>query len=340
MLPTPIHRVIAILLVLGLLALLATQATLATSPTPRAAQPDFEVVSDIPYGTDHVYQVMDWYPAINGSGPHPVVVFVHPGMPPIHSKADVLNWHGEQAQQFLLQGFTLFATNYQDYFVDPLPAQVHDIGKAVQHIRHYADAYDIDPDRLFLWGGSGGANIAGALAYGVDLADPLGTPEQQWTTRPTAWINYRGTTDFPALDPSLPAAIFGYDQLGLVPMWLKQELSAAWLVCHVERSYTPPVLTIYDDVPAGTPPITPIHDPYFAQVLHGNLRLCANEAAQQSVRLYRGDHQVTKSNYQKITCWIAGLAGIDQPYIWGKRELEPQAPPGPKLPGPGGTLNL
>jgi acetyl esterase/lipase len=39
----------------------------------------------------------------------------------------------------------------------------------VQHIRHHAAAYHLDPQRIFLMGRSGDGTIAAEVAYGPDF---------------------------------------------------------------------------------------------------------------------------------------------------------------------------
>jgi hypothetical protein len=52
----------------------------------------------------------------------------------------------------------------------PLPQQ--DAVRAVQHIRHHAARFGVDPRRLAVGGTSAGAGIALYCAYHADLADP------------------------------------------------------------------------------------------------------------------------------------------------------------------------
>ncbi|MEU8774880.1 alpha/beta hydrolase [Streptomyces sp. NPDC048606] len=100
-----------------------------------------------------------------GPGPWPVVVWIHGGgwlegdrrYPPPTVPAELL--HGT----VLTAGLALVSIDYRHSLEAPFPAQLHDVKAAIRYVRRFAGAFDIDPDRIAVWGESAGGHLA-ALA--------------------------------------------------------------------------------------------------------------------------------------------------------------------------------
>lgn len=87
-------------------------------------------------------------------------------------------WHlkGRGVPPFLLEaGYTVFAINHRGAPLFRYPAAVLDAQRAVRFIRHNAELYGIDPDRIGGWGGSSGGHLTAMLA----TLDGEGSPEHQ-----------------------------------------------------------------------------------------------------------------------------------------------------------------
>lgn len=161
-------------------------------------------VSVIPGATSHlglIYaQVMGWRPLrldlhlpTDTSGPTPAVVYVHggsflggvPAMGP---------WTTLPAQ-----GIAVAAISYRLAGETSFPEPVEDVRAAVRWIRDQADEWDIDPQRLALWGSSAGALLSGITAVSHDR--PLG----RRVGASTAWshvsaaISHYGVSDIRSL---------------------------------------------------------------------------------------------------------------------------------------------
>jgi acetyl esterase/lipase len=61
-------------------------------------------------------------------------------------------------------GYTVFVLNVRGTPMFRYPAPVHDAQRAARFIRHHAERWGIDPDRLGGWGGSSGAHLVSMLA--------------------------------------------------------------------------------------------------------------------------------------------------------------------------------
>lgn len=141
-----------------LLMMFVVPMVLADEPGPTRA--------NVSYGP-HAMNVLDFWQA-DGEGPRPLLVYIHGG-----------GWIGGDKQQdperfrpFLDQGISYAAINYRLTGEAPLPAPVHDAARAIQFLRAQAEAWNIDPQRIALTGGSAGACTSMWILLHDDLADP------------------------------------------------------------------------------------------------------------------------------------------------------------------------
>jgi acetyl esterase/lipase len=163
------------------LAILSLSAAGEAKPAPEATQtvsPKIrDLISKLPRGSTHHLDVayvsggqpgamressqkFDLYvPA--GKGPFPVVFWIHGGG--WHS-GDKLESGIHLALKFLPKGFALASTNYRLTGDAPFPAQIEDCNAALAHLRHRADTYRIDADRVGTLGHSAGAHLAALMA--------------------------------------------------------------------------------------------------------------------------------------------------------------------------------
>ncbi|MEX2582303.1 MAG: alpha/beta hydrolase [Gemmatimonadota bacterium] len=72
----------------------------------------------------------------------------------------------------LQKGFTLFVVRHGSSPKFFIPEIVGDVRRAVRYIRHNADRWDVDPDRLGAFGGSAGGHLALMLGNASDGGDP------------------------------------------------------------------------------------------------------------------------------------------------------------------------
>jgi hypothetical protein len=292
------------------LALLA--GLLAAAPAARAQG------SDLPYADYHHNLLYDWYvPTAPGSpqgGPHPVVVFVHGGG--VGDKLDALPAPDNMTELLLGNGFTVLAINYRPFPEFIYPAQLEDVATAVQYFREHAAELDIDPARLAIWGISAGAIIGGWLAYGPDLAQPGGTPQQQQSTRPQVLLNESGLTNFLLMNPSWPSPFAGGTTLGELDPAFLQSVSFSEMVLDVPRAFTPPCASFYGQN-ENPPPVTDPHDVTMMLDLHENLQQGFPEVAavSQMLRQYSG---VQDNYYEQRVAWLLLRLGVGHQLDLGK----------------------
>jgi acetyl esterase/lipase len=159
------------------------------------AEPIKPTHAEVSYGP-HAMNVIDFYQA-EGAGPRPLLVYIHGG-----------GWIGGDKKRgranvkpFLDKGISYAAINYRLTGVAPLPAPVHDAARAIQFIRSQAKAWNINPDRIALTGGSAGACTSMWILLHDDLADPNSDdPVARQSTRVTAAAVAAGQT---SIDPKV-----------------------------------------------------------------------------------------------------------------------------------------
>lgn len=99
-----------------------------------------------------------------GSGSRPAIMMIHGG-----------SWsHGDKAtaayhavcRYFASQGFVTFNVDYRLAPTDPFPAGLDDVRRALDWVfrPRVLDRYDVDADRVGVFGGSAGGNLAAMLA--------------------------------------------------------------------------------------------------------------------------------------------------------------------------------
>ncbi len=82
-----------------------------------------------------------------------------------------------QLAQFVHEGYVVASVEYR--YSDEggvFPAQVQDLKAAIRYLRAHAGEYQIDPDRIALWGDSSGGHTV-ALAALSDGVEEFDTPE-------------------------------------------------------------------------------------------------------------------------------------------------------------------
>ena len=77
-------------------------------------------------------------------------------------------------------GFITVSITYRLSRLAPFPAQIYDVKAAVRWLRAHADQYQINPERIGVWGDSAGGQLAALLGVTGDVPDlegSCGSPE-------------------------------------------------------------------------------------------------------------------------------------------------------------------
>lgn len=110
--------------------------------------------------------------------PAPAVIYVHGGGWSEGERSTALSpWLNPL---MAAHGFITVSITYRLSRLAPFPAQIHDLKAAVRWLRAHAEQYQIDPERIGVWGDSAGGQLAALLGLTGDIPDlegNCGSPE-------------------------------------------------------------------------------------------------------------------------------------------------------------------
>jgi len=184
-----------------LLALLGSTAC----PAPEAAaqrkrrffDPDkIELERDIEYGAagDRALKLDVLLPKQESDQPRPAIVWIHGGGWRGGNKASGL---GRIAPLVATGEYVGFTVEYRLSGEAKWPAQVHDCKAAIRWIKAHAQTYNIDPQRIGVWGSSAGGHLVSLLGTSGDveaLEGENGTPDE--STKVACVVDFCGPSDF------------------------------------------------------------------------------------------------------------------------------------------------
>ena len=153
-----------------------------------------EMLGDIPFAAPDGLQlklhiVKPWKQP--GSKKHPLVVFVQGSA---WTKPNQY-WEIPQLSRLAAQGFVVATVTHRSCFEAKAPAFLVDVKSAIRFLRANAEAYDVDPDRVCVWGTSSGGNAA--LLAGMTGDDPAFENDvcPGYSTKVQAVVDCFGPTD-------------------------------------------------------------------------------------------------------------------------------------------------
>ena len=197
--PASLRATAAIALALASAAALPGQNRGAGS---RASRPPIELPPGVVAHRDLTYAAagnrelhLDLYvPETKPAKPLPLVVWIHGGGWRRGSK------EGLRRPRPILDhgGYILASVEYRLSGEAIFPAAIADCKAALRWLRANAAQYDIDPDRLAVWGSSAGGHLAALLgtAWEVREWDAIHAENQDVSSKPTIVCNWFGPTDF------------------------------------------------------------------------------------------------------------------------------------------------
>ncbi len=218
-----------------------------TTPRPPQNLPGNSTtptLADVTYCTmDGVELKMDLYYPSDGAGPFAVTMYVHGG-----------GWSsGDKAQQAGIieipelqkAGFLVVSVNYRLAPEYKFPAMIEDVKCAVRSLRAHADEYNLDPDRIGVWGGSAGGHLVALLgtsdeSAGFDVGEYLG-----YSSRVQAVVDMFGptdlTVDFPGGYESARHVFGNFDPALASPVTYVTPDDPPFLMLHGEKDALVPI---------------------------------------------------------------------------------------------------
>ncbi len=119
---------------------------------------------------------LDLYRPQPDGKPKPLVVWIHGGgwnRGDARTSGAFTDWPAVLAD-LAARGFVVASVNYRLSGEAPFPAQIQDVKAAIRFLRANAVRYQIDPGRVYAWGGSAGGHLAAlaATTCGVEAFAP------------------------------------------------------------------------------------------------------------------------------------------------------------------------
>ena len=160
--------------VLGLLALILVLGTAGCSTlsllipggsSAFSVEPNYK---DLAYAPISANQKMNLYLPTSGGGPFPVVINIHGGGFKFGDKGMLSEITGKA---LLKAGYAVASIDYRLSGEAQFPAAVQDAKAAVRFLRANATKYDLNPDKIAVFGQSAGGNIAAMVGVTGNLND-------------------------------------------------------------------------------------------------------------------------------------------------------------------------
>jgi acetyl esterase/lipase len=189
------------ILALALLVLLSATGCGLGSSSSFSVEPNYK---DLAYASVSASQKLNLYIPTTGSGPFPVVINIHGGGFKFGDKSMLSETTGKA---LLNAGYAVASIDYRLSGEAQFPAAVQDAKAAVRFLRVNAAQYNLNPDKIAVFGQSAGGNIAAMVGVTGNISDyddaSLGNAGV--SSQVQAVINQYGPTDFLQMDDQAKA---------------------------------------------------------------------------------------------------------------------------------------
>lgn len=192
-----LHRGLLLALLLPTLPVFGAPPVTNEVILERIGNHPIEAHFDLPYaGNTNPRQMVDLYVPKNRAvtTPLPVVVFIHGGA---WIGGDRKSAAGALGGLLLNGNYAGISVGYRMSTEAKWPAQIYDCKAAIRWIRGNAAKYNLDPDRIAVWGASAGGHLVSLLGTsgGVkELEGDLG-PYTEQSSKVTCVVNFCGPAD-------------------------------------------------------------------------------------------------------------------------------------------------
>jgi acetyl esterase/lipase len=134
-----------------------------------------------------------------GEGPFPVIVSIHGGAFKMGDKADI---QVTPMLEGLKRGYAVVSINYRLSGEAIFPAQIQDVKAAIRWIKANAKKYNLNADKLAVWGGSAGGHLAAMAGTTGDVKEleDLSMGSETSSSRVHAVVDWFGPINFNTMD--------------------------------------------------------------------------------------------------------------------------------------------
>ena len=191
---------------------------------------------------------LDLYCPEKVSGPLPVIVWIHGG-----------GWRRGGKKQcpaigMVHDGYAVASIDYRLTSTAPFPAQIEDCKAAVRWLRANAAKYNLDADRVGVWGVSAGGHLAALLGTSGGVPELEGSGDNmQYSSRVQAVCDVAGPADLPALTNLGPKRMFAIEGLLGGPLEKDKAKAIAASPIHYVSKDDPPFLIVHGEADRVVP---------------------------------------------------------------------------------------
>ncbi len=157
---------------------------------------------NISYATMSPAQKLDIYLPDEGEGSFPIIISIHGGAFLGGEKSD---GQVNPMLEGLKRGYAVVSINYRLSSEALFPKNINDVKAAIRWVKANAATYKMNSDKIALWGGSAGGNLAALAGTSGDVKEledlSLGNANQ--SSRVQAVVDWFGPTNFLLMDEQL-----------------------------------------------------------------------------------------------------------------------------------------
>jgi len=230
---------------LAILAALPALPILAQNQVP----PGVQAHRDVAYVEGgHERHKLDLYLSAEGTGPFPLVIWVHGGGWQNGSKDGCPPLRGG----YLERGYAVASINYRLSGHAPFPAQIEDCKAAIRWLRAHAADYRLDSGRFGVWGSSAGGHLVALLGTSGEVTEFAVGDHLEVSSHVQAVCDFYGPTDLVAFvqtpgyerhaDPGSPESKL----IGGAVLDKADEAARANPITYVDQQ-DPPFLIVHGD---------------------------------------------------------------------------------------------
>lgn len=185
---------------------------------------------------------LDLYCPEKVSGPLPVIVWIHGG-----------GWRRGGKKQcpaigMVHDGYAVASIDYRLTSTAPFPAQIEDCKAAVRWLRANAAKYNLDADRVGVWGVSAGGHLAALLGTSGGVPELEGSGDNmQYSSRVQAVCDVAGPADLLAMTNLGPKRTFAIEGLLGGPLEKDKAKAIAASPIHYVSKDDPPFLIVHGE---------------------------------------------------------------------------------------------
>lgn len=155
---------------------------------------------NLSYGSKSQAQKLDLYLPQKSNQPYPVIVVYHGGAFMFGDKA---MGEVQGAVDGVKRGYAVVSANYRLSGEATFPAAINDAKAVIRWVKANAKAYNLNPDKIVVWGGSAGGNIAsmvGVTGSLQSIGENDNQENMQYSSNVQVVIDWFGPLDFLKMD--------------------------------------------------------------------------------------------------------------------------------------------